>query len=97
MKQPNLQELLDACSDSIVADEITNEAKTLIATLQGSDNRSQIISELFEYSSSLASMVLTNVLHVLYTHEQVQELIKAQEQAMADELTNEISQFLGGK
>ena len=97
MKQPNLQELLDACSDSIVADEITNEAKTLIATLQGSDNRNQIISELFEYSSSLASMVLTNVLHVLYTHEQVQELIKAQEQAMADELTNEISQFLGGK
>jgi len=97
MKQPTLQELLDACSDSIVADEITNEAKTLIATLQGSDNRNQIISELFEYSSSLASMVLTNVLHVLYTHEQVQELIKAQEQAMADELTNEISQFLGGK
>jgi len=97
MKQPNLQELLDACSDSIVADEITNEARTLIATLQGSDNRSQIISELFEYSSSLASMVLTNVLHVLYTHEQVQQLIRAQEQAMADELTNEISQFLGGK
>ena len=96
MKSPKIAELLEVAQDSIISDEITDEAKQLITIFQNADNFSQVSEGMWEYSAALASMVVTKVLHLLYTEEQVQELIDQHRKEMGETLVSEISEFLGG-
>ena len=96
MKSPNIAELLEAAQESIVSDEITNEARQLIRVFQNAESFEEVSEGMWEYSSAVVSMLVTKVLHLLYTEEQVQELIDEHRKEMSEILVSEISEFLGG-
>ena len=94
MKDISVTELLEAGHKAIFTDEIKSEAEGLVATIQEGCDLNTIISELFEYSQSLVAMTMTQLLHAIYTPEQVDKKIEEHRNYLSDSLIGEIESYL---
>jgi signal-transduction protein with cAMP-binding, CBS, and nucleotidyltransferase domain len=90
----NIKKFMEAATDAIYTNEITDEASGLVATIAEGLPLDTIIKELHEYSQALSAMVLTKILHTLYDSETIDEMITEYGDSLAQEMFDEIDAYL---
>jgi glutamyl-tRNA reductase len=94
MDNSQFSKIIENATLAIHTDEIQDEASALIATIAEGVDLQTIIRELYEYSQSVSAMTLTKVLHALYTPQEIDGMMEAHTDSMANELVSEISDYL---
>lgn len=94
MDNSQFSKIIENATLAIHTDEIQDEASALVATIAEGVDLETIIKELFLYSQAVSAMTLTKVLHTMYTNEEVNQMIEAHTDSMANELVSEIADYL---
>lgn len=90
----NIKKFMEAATDAIYTNEITDEASGLVATIMEGLPLDTIIKELHEYSQALSAMVLTKILHTLYDENTIEQMITEYGDSLAQKMFDEIDAFL---
>jgi hypothetical protein len=90
----NIKKFMEAATDAIYTNEITDEASGLVATIAEGLPLDVVIKELHEYSQALSAMVLTKILHTLYDGETIETMITEYGDSLAQEMFDEIDAYL---
>lgn len=87
-------ELLEVASAALFTDEIQEEASELVAKMSEGADLQTVIAELYEYSRSVSAMTLTNILHAMFTQEEVDEMIESYTNSGATDLVEEVGAWI---
>ena len=90
----NIKKFMEAATDAIYTNEITDEASGLVATIAEGLPLDVVIKELHQYSQALSAMVLTKILHTLYDDNTIDEMIEDYGDQLAQNMFDEIDAFL---
>lgn len=90
----NMKKLMEAATDAIYTNEISDEASGLVATIAEGLDLKTIVTELHQYSQALSAMVLTKILHTLYDGETIETMITEYGDSLAQEMFDEIDAYL---
>lgn len=90
----NIKKFMEAATDAIYTNEITEEASGLVATIAEGVDLETVIKELHQYSQALSAMVLTKILHTLYDEQTIDQMIEDYGDQLAKNMFDEIDAFL---
>lgn len=90
----NMKKLMEATNDAIHADEISDEASGLVATIMEGLPLDVIVKELYEYSQALSAMVLTKILGTMYDGDTIEKMIEGYQYEITKEMFDEIENYL---
>ena len=90
----NIKKFMEAATDAIYTNEITEEASGLVATIAEGVDLETVIKELHQYSQALSAMVLTKVLHTMYDGETIEKMIEGYQDELTTEMFDEIDAYL---
>jgi tetratricopeptide (TPR) repeat protein len=77
MDNKKFGELLDAANAALFTEDIQEEASALVVKISESVDPETVITELYAYSQSVASMTLTKLLQAMFTQEEMDEMIES--------------------
>lgn len=90
----NIKKFMEAATEAIYTNEITDEASGLVATIAEGVDLETVIRELHQYSQALSAMVLTKILHTLYDENTIDDMITEYGDSLATQMFDEIDAYL---
>jgi hypothetical protein len=90
----NIKKFMEAATEAIYTNEITDEASGLVATIAEGVDLETVIRELHQYSQALSAMVLTKILHTMYDENTIDTMITEYGDSLTKEMFDEIDAYL---
>ena len=90
----SMKRMMEATNDAIHAEEISDEASGLVATIMEGLPLDVIVKELYEYSQALSAMVLTKILGTLYDGDTIEQMIEGYQYEITKEMFDEVENYL---